>query len=71
MGIDLIKTYGVDGRIGLIVSTIIGATETTIYTIAVYTSVIKVKRYRGILIAGLMVDIVGILVANIICSNII
>ena len=55
--------YGVDSKIGLITSTIMGSTETTLYTIAVYTSVISIKKTRGVLKAALIGDIVGMLVA--------
>ena len=44
-------------------STIMGATETTVYTIAVYTSVVKAKKCRGIIVAALLGDITGILVS--------
>lgn len=66
---DIMKTYGVDTSIGLIASVIMGATETTFYTIAVYTSAIKVKKTRGILIAALTADIVGMIAAVILISN--
>lgn len=64
---DIIKEYGPDSLIGMIVSTIMGATETTIYTIAVYTSIVGVKRIRFVLIAALIADFVGILLAVILC----
>ena len=63
VGIDIMKTYGVDSQIGMIISTIMGSTETTLYTIAVYTSVIRIKKTRGVLKAALIGDIVGMLVA--------
>ena len=63
VGIDIMKTYGVDSQIGMIISTIMGSTETTLYTIAVYTSVISIKKTRGVLKAALIGDIVGMLVA--------
>ena len=63
VGIDLMKTYGVDSKIGMIISTIMGSTETTLYTIAVYTSVISIKKTRGVLKAALIGDAVGILAA--------
>lgn len=66
---DIMKTYGVDTNIGLIASVIMGATETTFYTIAVYTSAIKVKKTRGILIAALTADIVGMITAVILINN--
>ena len=52
------KEYGVDSNIGIIASTIMGSTETTLYTIAIYTSVVKIKKTRGILFAALMGDVV-------------
>ena len=66
---DIMKTYGVDTNIGLIASVIMGATETTFYTIAVYTSAIKVKKTRGILIAALTADIVGMITAVLLINN--
>ena len=61
------KIYGVDSQIGLIASTIMGATETTLYTIAVYTSAVGIKKIRFVLIAGLIGDIVGILASVVFC----
>ena len=54
------QNYGVDSKIGLIASTIMGSTETTFYTIALYTSVVKIKKTRYVLIAALIGDLVGI-----------
>ena len=48
-------------KFGLITSTIMGSTETTLYTIAVYTSVVGVKKTRFVLIAALLADFVGML----------
>ena len=63
---NIIEQNGVDSKIGLIASVI---TETTLYTIAVYTSSIKVKKTRYILIASLLADITGIISAIIICNK--
>ena len=64
---DIIKQNGVDSFIGILASVIMGATETTLYTIAVYTSSVKIKNTRGILIASLAADITGIVVSLLIC----
>ena len=64
---DIIKQNGVDSFIGILASVIMGATETTLYTIAVYTSGVKIKNTRGILIAALVADITGIIVSLLIC----
>ena len=61
------KQYGVDNKIGIIAATIMGSTETTFYTIAIYTSVVKIKKTRGALVAALIGDIVGILISVVIC----
>lgn len=58
---DIMSTYGVDSKIGLIASTIMGSTETTLYTIAIYTSAVKIKKIRFVLVASLVADIVGII----------
>lgn len=63
---DIMKQVGVDSLIGNIASTIMGSTETTLYTIAIYTSCIKIKKTRFILIAALTADITGIIVSNLI-----
>ena len=61
---DIMKQAGVDSLIGNIASTIMGSTETTLYTIAIYTSCIKIKKTRFILIAALTADITGIIISN-------
>ena len=58
---DIMKNFGVDSIIGLISSTIMGSTETTLYTIAIYTSAIRIKKARFVLIAALTADFIGIL----------
>ena len=58
---DIMKTYGVDSWIGLVAATIMGSTETTLYTIALYTSTIGVKKTRFVLVAALLADVVGII----------
>ena len=58
---DIMTRYGVDSFIGLVASTIMGSTETTLYTIALYTSTIGVKKIRFVLVAALIADLVGML----------
>lgn len=65
---DIMNNYGVDSKLGKIASTVMGSTETTIYTIAIYTSSIKVKKTRYILLAALCADIVGIITSVIVCN---
>ena len=58
---DIMSKYGVDSLIGLISSTIMGSTETTLYTIALYTSAIRIKKTRFVLIAALLGDFIGMI----------
>lgn len=64
---DIMAKYGVDSIIGLISSVIMGSTETTLYTIAIYTSVVGIKKIRFVLVASLMADFIGILVSVFVC----
>lgn len=68
IAIDIMNNYGVDSKIGMISSVIMGSTETTLYTIAVYSSCVKIKKTRGILLAALIGDVVGMLVSVLICN---
>ena len=68
IGSDIMVQYGVDSKIGLITSTIMGSTETTLYTIAIYTSIVGIKKTRFVLIAALIGDLIGIITSVIICN---
>ena len=63
---DIMKRFGVDSFIGLIVATIMGSTETTLYTIAVYTSSVNIKKTRFVLFAALMADLTGMIASVVI-----
>lgn len=55
---DIMNTYGVDTKIGIIASVIMGATETTFYTIAIYTESVGIKNTRFVLKSALIADAV-------------
>ena len=55
------KNYGVDTDIGLLTSCIMGSTETTIYVIALYTSQLKNKNIKPVIIIGLIADFLCVL----------
>ena len=63
---DIFKNYGVDSISGIIASIILGGTETTIYCITILFGAVKIKKLRGVLIAGLIADFVVISTAIII-----
>ena len=58
-GSDIMKTYGVDSQIGKTAAVMLGATETTFYTIAVYFGALGIKKTRYAVAASLIADIVG------------
>ena len=65
---DIIKKYGVDSQIGLIASTIMGSTETTLYTIAIYTGSVGIKNTKFVLCSALLADFIGVLASVFICN---
>ena len=65
---DTLNTYGPDSLIGKIASTILGSSETTLYVLAVYTSVVNIKDIKGALWIGLLCDLVAICVAVLTCK---
>lgn len=65
---DIMKSFGVDSNIGIIASVIMGSTETTVYTIAVYTSSVNIKDTKYVLPAALIADFVGITTSIIVCQ---
>lgn len=67
VAVDIMQNYGVDTLTGIITSTIMGSTETTFYTIAIYTSVVGIKKTRGILVAALAADMAGMVASVVIC----
>lgn len=60
---DLMTKFGTDTRIGMIAATIMGASETTFYVIAVYMGAVKAKKSRGIIIPAILADIASIITA--------
>lgn len=58
---DIMKNFGVDSLIGLMTSTIMGSTETTLYTIALYTSAVGIKKTRFVLACALLADLAGMI----------
>lgn len=60
---EAIKTYGVDDFRTKIAATMQGGTETTFYVLAVYFGSVKITKTRYAAGVGLIVDIIGIIVA--------
>ena len=65
---DIMRNFGVDTHIGMIASTIMGSTETTFYTIAIYTRCVGIKKIRFVLVAALIADLIGMIASVVLCS---
>lgn len=63
MMLDVFENYGVDSFQGHIASCIQGATDTTMYILAVYFGSVGVKKFRYAATYGLLADLVGIVAA--------
>ena len=61
---DIFKNMGPDSVQGRIVSIMMGSTETTFYTIAVYFGSVGIKNIRYTLFAALAADACGILLST-------
>ena len=59
VGAELIKTYGVDSRVGRVTAVMLGSTETTFYTVSVYFGAAGIRKTRYCLIAALLADLAG------------
>lgn len=63
---DIFKESGPDSISGKMASIIMGATETTLYTITILFGAVGIKKLRGVLIAGLIADAAAIIASIII-----
>lgn len=63
VGAELIQTYGPDSPVGRTAAVMLGSTETTFYTIAVYFGAAGVNRSRYAIPAALCADLVGFVAA--------
>ena len=63
VGAEIINTYGPDSTVGRTAAVMLGSTETTFYTIAVYFGAAGVHRSRYALPAALCADVAAFLAA--------
>jgi spore maturation protein B len=64
VGSELIGTYGPDSLVGRTAAVMLGSTETTFYTIAVYFGAVKIKKTRHAIPAALAADFTGFFMAS-------
>jgi len=60
---DLITTYGADSYLGRVAAVMLGSTETTFYTIAVYFGSAGIHKSRHTIPAALVADLTGFVAA--------
>ena len=63
VGAELISTYGPDSAIGRTAAVMLGSTETTFYTVAVYFSAAGIVKTRHTVPAALCADLAGFIAA--------
>ena len=63
VGSDLISTYGSDSYIGRVAAVMLGSTETTFYTVAVYFGAVGITKTRYAVPAALCADLAGFMAA--------
>lgn len=60
---EIIKTHGPDSLIGRMVAVMMGSGETTFYVLAIYFGAVNISKTRHAVPAGIIADIVGILMS--------
>lgn len=63
VGSEIIGTYGPDSYLGRVAAVMLGSTETTFYTIAVYFGAVGISKTRYAVPAALAADMTGFLMA--------
>ena len=63
VGAELMAAYGPDSELGRMAAVMLGSTETTFYTIAVYFGAVGVRHTRYAIPAALCADLTGFLAA--------
>lgn len=64
---ELIHQNGGNSLIAKTAATMMGSTETTFYVVAIYFGAVGVRRTRHAIPAGLIADVVGIVVSVMVC----
>ncbi len=65
---DVFDTSGADSFAGKVASVMLGSSETTFYTLAVYYGAIKIHNSRYTVSAAVIADVVGVLASVVICN---
>jgi spore maturation protein B len=63
IGSEIMEAYGPDSYVGRVAAVMLGSTETTFYTIAVYFGAAGIKKTRYAVPAALVADLTGFMAA--------
>ena len=63
---NILESFGVDSKIGIMASVMAASTDTTIYIIATYFSSVNIKKIRYALLVGLLADLACIIISYLI-----
>lgn len=65
---DIINQTGVNSYATKLAAVITGSSETTFYVASVYFGSVGIKKFRHALLAGILADIMGIILAIVVCQ---
>ena len=65
---NIFQSHGPDSIIGLLASVLQGSTDTTFYVLPLYFGSVGIKKIRYSLFAGLMADLIAIVLSVIIVN---
>ena len=63
---NIIQSFGVDSKLGIVGAIIAASTDTTIYIIATYFGSVNIKKIRYALLVGLLADLSCIIISYLI-----
>lgn len=63
IGSEIISSAGVDSRIGIITAIMLGASETSLYTMSIYSGKISLKKLRYAIFAAIVGDMIVFAIA--------
>ena len=64
---DIVANNGANSYASKLAGVIVGSSETTFYVLAVYFGSVGIKKFRHAVITGVLADVIGIILAVIIC----
>lgn len=63
LGIEYLKSFGVESKLGIILSVILASSETTLYVVSIYLGSFKEKNVFPIVLLGLLCDVLVVVLS--------